>query len=140
MNNIIRDLADVNMDMVNLVGGKNASLGEMITNLSGRGINIPDGFLLTVEAYDCYMQQNGLTKEIRRLIDSLDVNELVQLRKTGMEIRQLILDGEFEEEIRQEIKQRYTELSHKYGKESTDVAVRSSATTEDLADASFAGQ
>jgi pyruvate,water dikinase len=128
------------MDMVNLVGGKNASLGEMIINLSERGINVPDGFLLTVEAYDRYMQQNGLTKEIRRLINSLDVSDLVQLRKTGMEIRQLILDGEFEEEVRQEIKQRYNELSHKYGKESTDVAIRSSATTEDLADASFAGQ
>lgn len=128
------------MDMINLVGGKNASLGEMIANLGTQGINVPEGFVLTVEAYDRYMQQNGLTKEIRRLIENLNVENLVQLRKTGMEIRQLILDGEFEDEVRQEIKQRYIELSQKYDKDSTDVAIRSSATTEDLADASFAGQ
>ncbi len=139
-NTIIRDLSDVNMDMVNLVGGKNASLGEMIGNLTERGIHVPDGFVLTVDAYDRYMQQNGLTKEIKRLIEQLDVEDLVQLRKTGMHIRQLILDGEFEEEVREEIKQRYVELSQKYGKDATDVAVRSSATTEDLPDASFAGQ
>lgn len=138
--NIIRDLSDVNMNMVNTVGGKNASLGEMIANLTDRGINVPNGFVLTVEVYDRYMQQNGLTNKIRELIEQLDVENLVQLRKTGMEIRQLILDGEFEDDIRQEIKERYRKLSQKYDKDTTDVAVRSSATTEDLPDASFAGQ
>lgn len=140
MNNIIKELSEVNMDMINAVGGKNASLGEMIGNLASRGINVPKGFALTVEAYDRYMEENGLTERIRSLIENLDVNNLVQLRKTGMEIRQLILDGEFSDEVREKIREKYTALSQEYGKDSTDVAVRSSATTEDLPDASFAGQ
>lgn len=139
-NNMIRNLAEVNMDMVETVGGKNASLGEMIGSLSGRGINIPEGFALTIEAYDRYLAENRLTERIGSLIENLDVDNLVQLRKTGMAIRQLILDGEFPKEIQAEIKERYLDLSRKYGKDSTDVAVRSSATTEDLPDASFAGQ
>jgi pyruvate,water dikinase len=133
-------LAEVNLDMVDEVGGKNASLGEMIRNLASRGINVPDGFVVTVYAYDKYMQSNGLVEQIRELIDSLDVDNLVQLRKTGMQIRQLILDGNFPDDLRQAIDDRYEELSRQYGKDATDVAVRSSATTEDLADASFAGQ
>lgn len=138
--NIIRNLSEINLEMTDLVGGKNASLGEMISNLSSRGINVPDGFALTVEAYDYYMEVNGLTEQIRLMIEDLDTENLVQLRKTGMEIRQLIMDGVFPKEMRKDIKERYIKLSRKYGKDSTDVAVRSSATTEDLPDASFAGQ
>ena len=137
---MIKGLAEVNLDMVDEVGGKNASLGEMIRNLASRGINVPDGFVVTVYAYDKYMAANGLVEQIRELIEKLDVDNLVQLRKTGMQIRQLILDGNFPDDLRQAIDERYEELSRQYGKDATDVAVRSSATTEDLADASFAGQ
>lgn len=138
--NIIRNLSEINLEMADQVGGKNASLGEMIGNLSSRGINVPDGFALTVEAYDHYMEVNGLTEQISLMIQDLDTDNLVQLRKTGMQIRQLIMDGVFPKEMRKEIQDRYIELSQQYGKDSTDVAVRSSATTEDLPDASFAGQ
>lgn len=140
MINMIKSLSEVNLEMIDEVGGKNASLGEMIGNLSDKGINVPEGFVLTVDAYDLYMQENGLIEQIRFLIEGLDIDNLVQLRKTGMEIRQMILDGEFPEELRNEISERYTELSRRYGKDSTDVAVRSSATAEDLPEASFAGQ
>lgn len=139
-NNKIMDLSEISMDMVGQVGGKNASLGEMIGNLADRGINVPDGFVVTVEAYDEYMQFNDLPGRIRELIEELDVENLVQLRKTGTRIRQLIMDGNFPEELREIIEDRYEKLSLQYGKNATDVAVRSSATTEDLPDASFAGQ
>lgn len=137
---MIMGLADVNLDMVDTVGGKNASLGEMISNLSECGINVPDGFVVSVHAYDKYMQENGLVDQIESLINELNVDNLVQLRKTGMEIRQLILDGNFPDDLRQAIDERYETLSQQYGKNATDVAVRSSATTEDMVDASFAGQ
>lgn len=139
-NNMILDLTDINLEMIDLVGGKNASLGEMTRSLSDRGINVPEGFVITVNAYDRYMKANGLTDRIQSLIDDLDVNDLVQLRKTGTQIRQIITDGKFPDNLRNSIEKRYEELSRNYGKIATDVAVRSSATTEDLPDASFAGQ
>lgn len=138
--NKIIGLSEVRLDMIDLVGGKNASLGEMIGNLTDRGINVPDGFVVTVDAYDEYMKVNNLPERIRSLIENLEVDDLVQLRKTGTQIRQLILDGNFPDELRRAIEERYTELSQQYDSNSTDVAVRSSATTEDLPDASFAGQ
>ncbi|MBD3615402.1 MAG: phosphoenolpyruvate synthase [Gracilimonas sp.] len=137
---MIKNLSEVSLEMIDEVGGKNASLGEMISSLSSRGISVPEGFVLTVEVYDRYMKENGIEDKIRSMIEKLDVNDLVQLRKTGMEIRQIVLDGEFPEDLQDKIKTRYTELSRKYGKDSTDVAVRSSATAEDLPEASFAGQ
>lgn len=135
-----QSLSEINLEMVDTVGGKNASLGEMISNLSERGINVPDGFVVTVHAYDWYIRENNLEERIGALIKPLDVENLVQLRKTGMQIRQMILDGHFPKKLREEIVTRYTILSEQYGNKPTDVAVRSSATTEDLPDASFAGQ
>lgn len=136
----IKYLTDINMEMTELVGGKNASLGEMIGSLSSRGINVPRGFVLTVDAYDRFLEVNGLTARIQSLLEQLDTSNLIQLRKTGTEIRQMILDGDFPEDLTQSIRQHYLELSRHYGKDSTDVAVRSSATAEDLPEASFAGQ
>lgn len=137
---MILDLAAVNLDMIESVGGKNASLGEMINNLGSRGIQVPGGFVVTAQAYDAYIAHNKLDDKINELISNLDVSDIIQLRKTGMLVRQLIADGEFPEELRTEIKDKYQELSDKYGNITTDVAVRSSATAEDLPDASFAGQ
>lgn len=133
-------LDEVGLDDINLVGGKNASLGEMIRNLSPLGINIPYGFAITVAAFREYVQFNNLDTPIHKLIAEIDMDNLISLRKGGMQIRQLIRNGKFPEAMEAEIKSRYTALSQQYGQDATDVAVRSSATAEDLPDTSFAGQ
>ncbi|MBT7653411.1 MAG: phosphoenolpyruvate synthase [Flavobacteriales bacterium] len=136
----IVDLSEVKLSDLDLVGGKNASLGEMIQNLGELGVNIPGGFALTVEAYWEFINYNKLDEKIRSLLQKMKKDDLVSLRKTGLEIRQIIRNGEWPEELEEELKARYTKLSQQYGTDITDVAVRSSATAEDLPDASFAGQ
>jgi len=136
----IVDLNDLTLKDIPKVGGKSASLGEMLGSLTDLGVNIPGGFALTVQAYREFIDHNGLEDEIRRLVNECDIDDLVQLRKTGTRIRELIREGEFPRPVVKEIKQAYHELSERYGQKKTDVAVRSSATAEDLPDASFAGQ
>jgi len=136
----IVDLSKVKLSDLDLVGGKNASLGEMIQNLGELGVKIPGGFALTVEAYWEFINYNKLDEKIRSLLQKMKKDDLVSLRKTGLEIRQIIRNGEWPEELKEELKARYTKLSQQYGTDITDVAVRSSATAEDLPDASFAGQ
>lgn len=122
------------------VGGKNASLGEMRSELTAKGIRVPNGFAVTAQAYRAFLHYNELEQPIRTLLQELkprDVNDLLQ---RAAEIRGLILAGDFPEDMRVEIASCYTELSHEYGAPATDVAVRSSATAEDLPNASFAGQ
>jgi pyruvate, water dikinase len=133
-------LEEVSLNDVHLVGGKSASLGEMISNLSALGIKVPSGFAITVKAYWEYLDFNDCKPRIRKLIEGIDMNDLVSLRKGAMQVRQLIRNGKFPEALEKEIKERYFTLSQKYGQEITDVAVRSSATAEDLPDNSFAGQ
>jgi pyruvate, water dikinase len=136
----IVDLSEVELSDLELVGGKNASLGEMIQNLKGLGVNIPGGFALTVNAYWEFIRFNKLDSTIRSLINGMKKDDLVSLRKTGLEIREIIRNGQWPEDLKLEIQKRYTQLSQEYGSDITDVAVRSSATAEDLPDASFAGQ
>jgi pyruvate, water dikinase len=136
----IVDLSVLTLEDIPKVGGKSASLGEMLGSLSSLGINIPGGFALTVEAYRDFVNHNNLEEEIRRLVNECDIDDLVQLRKTGTRIREIIREGEFPRQVVDEIKKAYYDLSQVYGQEKTDVAVRSSATAEDLPDASFAGQ
>jgi pyruvate,water dikinase len=136
----IVDLSEVELSDLELVGGKNASLGEMIQNLKGLGVNIPEGFALTVNAYWEFIRFNKLDSTIRSLINGMKKDDLVSLRKTGLEIREIIRNGQWPEDLKLEIQKRYTQLSQEYGSDITDVAVRSSATAEDLPDASFAGQ
>jgi pyruvate,water dikinase len=136
----ILDLKEVNLDMIATVGGKNASLGEMIQNLDKRGIKVPGGFVVTVEAFKAYIAYNKLEKKISALISGLDPTDIIQLRRTGSNIRRLIADGSIPAELKKQISDKYSELSENYGQDATDVAVRSSATAEDLPDASFAGQ
>lgn len=133
-------LDEVTLESLPLVGGKNASLGEMIQNLSPLGIQVPYGFAITVDAYREYLNYNELDANIRQIVSQIDVNNLIALRKGGTQVRQLIRNGKFPKDMEEEIKNRYGELSVRYGQESTDVAVRSSATAEDLPDTSFAGQ
>ena len=136
----ILDLKKVKLSDLEMVGGKNASLGEMIQNIGDLGVNIPGGFAITVEAYWDFIKFNELDQTIRSLMDGLVKDDLVSLRKIGLKIRQLIRNGEWPEALKEEITTSYTFLSQRYEQDATDVAVRSSATAEDLPDASFAGQ
>jgi pyruvate,water dikinase len=136
----ILGLREVGIEDTNLVGGKNASLGEMLQNLSGFGINIPDGFVITVNAYKKFIESNQLDETIRGLLKGIDVSNVESLRRGGLQIRQLIRNSKFPAELSAAIIEAYYILSKQYGQDNTDVAVRSSATAEDLPDASFAGQ
>jgi len=124
---------------VALVGGKNASLGEMIQALKPAGIRIPDGFATTSEAYWKFIEANKLRDKIKFLITDFE-NGSRPLSEIGKLIRRLFLRGVFPDEIAQEIREAYRELGRRYQTEDVDVAVRSSATAEDLPSASFAGQ
>ena len=138
--NYIIDLNKVSLKDIALVGGKNASLGEMLQNLKSMEIMVPDGFAINTKGYFDFIDYNNLNQNINSLIGNLDVNDLAQLRTVGLEVRQMIRNGEFPQELKNELKTKYLELSQTYGQNMTDVAVRSSATAEDLPDASFAGQ
>lgn len=136
----ILGLSQVGIDDVELVGGKNASLGEMLQNLSPLGISIPDGFVITVEAYRQFIEYNDLEYTIRHIIGSIKHDNIESLRRGGRQIRLLIENGRFPKSMSEKIIEAYSTLSAGFQQEYTDVAVRSSATAEDLPDASFAGQ
>ena len=129
----------IGIEDVRLVGGKNASLGEMYRNLSSNGVNVPNGFAITARAYWFFLEKTSLKERIKDILKDLDIKNIKDLRERGSRIRQLILDSEFPDELKNKIKEAYYHLCLQYG-ENTDVAVRSSATAEDLPDASFAGQ
>ncbi|MCP2022502.1 phosphoenolpyruvate synthase [Pseudomonas laurylsulfatiphila] len=120
------------------VGGKNASLGEMISNLAGAGVSVPGGFATTAQAYRDFLELSGLNQQIHDALDALDVDDVNALAKTGAQIRQWIMEAEFPEKLNAEIRTAFATLSA--GNPDVAVAVRSSATAEDLPDASFAGQ
>jgi pyruvate,water dikinase len=134
------DLNKVSMKDLLLVGGKNASLGEMIQNLTQQGIKIPGGFAITSSAYWAFLEHNNLQDIIKQIILSIEKDNVVSLRRAGTKVRQIIRNGKWPRELKNEIRTKYNLLSKSYGQVVTDVAVRSSATAEDLPDASFAGQ
>ncbi|HSX72228.1 MAG TPA: phosphoenolpyruvate synthase, partial [Pseudomonas sp.] len=123
---------------VERVGGKNASLGEMISNLAGAGVSVPGGFATTAQAYRDFLEQSGLNERIHAALDALDVDDVNALAKTGAQIRQWVMDAEFPAQLDADIRTAFAAMSS--GNEQMAVAVRSSATAEDLPDASFAGQ
>lgn len=125
---------------VGLVGGKNASLGEMYQHLRRLGVPIPYGFALTAKAYTLFLEHNGLTGKIATLLGELNIHNTLALQKTGEKIRSLIMKGELPAEIVKELALAYREFNRKLGTKNLSVAVRSSATAEDLPEASFAGQ
>ena len=137
---LILNLNEVGMQDLEIVGGKNASLGEMIQNLSKLGIAIPGGFIITVKAYRDFISYNKLDKIIPELIAEMKKDDIESLGLTGKKIRTLIENGSFPDELSQQIAHAYQALSDHHGQFNVDVAVRSSATAEDLPDASFAGQ
>ncbi len=120
------------------VGGKNASLGEMISNLAGAGVSVPGGFATTAQAYRDFLEQSGLNERIHAALDALDVDDVNALAKTGAQIRQWVMEAEFPARLDAEIRTAFAEMAQ--GNDNMAVAVRSSATAEDLPDASFAGQ
>lgn len=130
---------DIGRDDVDHVGGKNASLGELVRALSSEGIRVPLGFATTAEAYWTFVQANGIEERMRRLLADLGEGK-ISLEEAGKAIRELFLRGDWPEQIANEIAAAYRQLCERAGRPEVDVAVRSSATAEDLPGASFAGQ
>lgn len=128
---------EINLDDIPLVGGKNASLGEMYNNLTSKGVNVPNGFTTTSKAFWDYLTENKLQRPLTNLMDQLDRAHFSNLGSIGEKARKLILNSEFSTDFSEEIINAYKNLS---GNDLSSVAVRSSATAEDLPDASFAGQ
>lgn len=131
---------EISIKDVPLVGGKTASLGEMYRELKSKGVRVPNGFAITAYAYQYLLKKAGIKDDIRRILKDLNVNNLQNLYERGRKVRDTILHAEFPEDLAQEIAEAYKKMSKEYGVRNVDTAVRSSATAEDLADASFAGQ
>jgi pyruvate, water dikinase len=136
---LVLPLSAVGIADISIVGGKNASLGEMIQQLSSKGVKVPLGFATTTHAYRSFIESAGLGAKLQHLFADLDVDNLANLQERGKKARLLMIKTPFSPEIEAEITAAYSELCLQYGAD-TDVAVRSSATAEDLPDASFAGQ
>jgi len=132
-------LKDVGMSDVEKVGGKNASLGEMISGLNSQGVRVPGGFATTAEAFESFLEHSDLKNKINKLLSSLDITNIQELTKTGLLIRQWVEEAPFPDELQKSIVESYEKLSNQFGSDVT-FAVRSSATAEDLPEASFAGQ
>ncbi|WP_058554794.1 phosphoenolpyruvate synthase [Thiohalocapsa sp. ML1] len=136
---LVLPLADLSNADVPRVGGKNASLGEMIAALAGEGVRVPDGFATTADAYRRFLRENALEDRIRAQVNAHRHGEQ-SLRETGEAIRGLLLDGRLPEDLTDALRGAYRKLAEQLGRAEPDVAVRSSATAEDLPEASFAGQ
>lgn len=139
MSTYIKTYEELTNQDVAEVGGKNASLGEMISQLGPKGIHIPTGFATTAQAYWDFLDHNGLREELSKLLGELDKDKFSNLKKIGEKARKLIMNGEWPEEVEEAIRKAYQELEEREESLSS-VAVRSSATAEDLPEASFAGQ
>ncbi len=152
MSNFIKFFNQLSIKNVPQVGGKNASLGEMYRKLAQKGVRVPNGFATTSDAYNYFMAKAGLKKKIKQILKGLNTHNVTDLMRRGAKIRKTILSAEFPKDLEQAVVGAYHKLSADYGsnknrqssivnrQSSIDVAVRSSATAEDLPDASFAGQ
>jgi len=139
-NKFIKFFEQTTIKDVPVVGGKNASLGEMYKKLASQGIKVPNGFATTAAAYNYLLEQSGLKQGIKKILDGLNTKNVLDLAKRGAAVRKLIIATEFPEDLKQAILNSYKKLSQFYKSQNLHVAVRSSATAEDLPDASFAGQ
>lgn len=144
--NYTKWLNETNISDINLTGGKCSSLGQMISNLDSLNIKIPYGFVVTSNAYDYFMEHNKLLNQIEHIINNTNIEDNIQLKRDSLKIRNMIINGEFPKDLKIEISNEYQKLSNMYldnngqKQEYTDVAVRSSGISEDMPDASFAGQ
>jgi len=135
----IKWFEDLKIEDVPSVGGKNASLGEMIRALGEKGVSVPGGFAVTAYAYKYMIEKAGIDKKIKEILSDLDTHDVHNIAERGEKIRNLIKNAPIPPELEQDIRKHYQEMENRYEK-NVDVAVRSSATAEDLPDASFAGQ
>lgn len=141
--NFILWFSEIGIDDVPMVGGKTASLGEMFRHLHDKGINIPNGFAITAYAYRYFLKYAGIEEEIKSVLKDLNTGDIHNLMRRGREVRDIIRHAEIPPDLTQAIYVAYDQLEKEFGKEGLDdldVAIRSSATAEDLPDASFAGQ
>ncbi|AUH73327.1 phosphoenolpyruvate synthase [Legionella sainthelensi] len=136
----IIDLAHLSMRDLEQVGGKNASLGEMISHLSSAGVAVPGGFATTADSFREFLAQENLDKKIYTKLETLNTDDVLQLAIVGKEIREMIVNAPFTSDFENAVRTAYEQLSQSIGHDDFSVAVRSSATAEDLPDASFAGQ
>ncbi len=135
----IKWFEELRIEDVPLVGGKNASLGEMIRTLKAKGVSVPGGFAITAYAYKYMIEKEGIDKKIEQILSDLNTHDVHNIAERGQKIRDIIKNAPIPPELEKDIRKYYKEMEKRYGK-NTDVAVRSSATAEDLPDASFAGQ
>jgi pyruvate, water dikinase len=135
----IKEFSQISIDDLGEVGGKNASLGEMFTQLTSKGVNVPDGFAVTSAAYWYFIDSNALRTKLSNVLLTLDVKTFKNLSEVGKKCRELILQGNIPDDLKRAVLEAYKQLEKKY-KRRIELAVRSSATAEDLATASFAGQ
>ncbi len=140
MHKYLRFFKDITIDDVPQVGGKNASLGEMYRALTPKGINLPNGYSTTADAYRYFLEDADIRESITKELEGLNVEDVADLQKRGAAVRQIILDAKLPADFEAEIRQAYQELCDEVGYENLVVVVRSSATAEDLPNASFAGQ
>ncbi|MFA5172893.1 MAG: phosphoenolpyruvate synthase [Candidatus Paceibacterota bacterium] len=138
MKELTKKFKEVGINDVPEVGGKNASLGEMIKHLKPKGVKLPDGFIVTATAFRYFLKETGLDKRIREVLRYLNTRNLKKLEEKTAEVRKLIIQAKLPDDLREEIVLGYRIMEKEYGK-NVDVAIRSSATAEDLPDASFAG-
>lgn len=136
----IRFFDSLGINDIAIVGGKNASLGEMVKNLSSKGLNIPNGFATTSDAYWLMLEENAIKEKIQEIMNGLDISDSKNLQSRGKAVRELILNSKLPKALEEELISAYKTLSNEYNSQNIDVAVRSSGTAEDLPDASFAGQ
>jgi len=139
MQEFVKWFEELRIEDVPSVGGKNASLGEMIRNLGEKGVSVPGGFAVTAYAYKYTMEKEGVDKKIEEILSDLNTHDVTNLSERGEKVRNLIRNTPLPDEVTDEIRKYYREMEQRYN-QSVDVAVRSSATAEDLPDASFAGQ
>lgn len=140
MSKFVKFFEELRIKDVPQVGGKNASLGEMYSKLKKKGIRVPNGFATTAYAYNFFLEESGLKKRIKQILEDLNTKNVANLMEHGKEVRRAIMEAELPEELKKEVSAAYRQLCKSEGRDVLDVAVRSSATAEDLPDASFAGQ
>jgi len=140
MSKLIKFFDEISINDVEEVGGKNASLGEMYSKLQKKGVLVPNGFATTSYAYNTFLSQNNVQDKIKEILQGLDTHDVIDLARRGAQVRRLVKSCSIGEELEKEIIKAYHKLAGKDGINLIEVAVRSSATAEDLPDASFAGQ
>jgi len=140
MSQYIKFFNQLSIKDVPRVGGKNASLGEMYRKLASKGIRVPDGFATTAFAYHYFLDSTGVKREIKKILRGLNTHNIADLMRRGAKVRQTIMAADLPQDFKQAISAAYKKLAKEYRVDNLDVAIRSSATAEDLPDASFAGQ